>query len=64
MAPNYLLGTIWHDLYVKGPLFFQFNQLLDSRAEIHQILELFLGKFKASKNNYEINWPLDFRFDE
>ena len=32
-----LFGTLE---YIKGHLFFQFNQLLDSRAEIHQIFEL------------------------
>ena len=30
-------------------MFFQFNQLLDSRAEIYQIFELFWGKFKPKK---------------
>ena len=43
-------------LNIKGPLFFQFNQLLDSRAEVHQIFELFFfGKFKTSESHSEIN---------
>ena len=36
----------------KGPLFFQFNQFLDSRAEIHQIFALVFWK-----SHSEINWP-------
>ena len=41
------------------PLFFQFNQFLDSRAEIRQNLRWFFGNFKTSKSHNEINWPLD-----
>ena len=41
---------------MKGHLFFQFNQFLDSRAEIHQYV--FFGKFKTSKSHSEIKWPL------
>ena len=40
------------------PLSFWLNQFLDSRAEIHQILRRFFGKFKKSKSHSEINWPL------
>ena len=44
--------------YIKEPLFFQFNQFLDSREEIHQIFALFFGKFRTSKSHSEINRPL------
>ena len=48
---------------MKGPLFFQFDPFLDSRAEIHQIFSLFIfGKFKTSKSHSEINWPLKVLF--
>ena len=40
------------------PLFFQFKQILGSRAEIHQIFALLFGKFKASQRHSEINRPL------
>ena len=43
-------------VYIKEPLFFQFNEFLDSRAEIHQIFAMFFfGKFKTSKSHSEIN---------
>jgi len=38
------------NMYIKGHLFFEFNQFLDSRAEIHQTLSCFFGKFKKSKS--------------
>ena len=38
--------------------FIQFNQFLDSRADIHQIFALVFGKFKTSEGHSEINWPL------
>ena len=34
----------------KRYIIFQFNQFLDSRAEIHQILWLFFGKFRTLKS--------------
>ena len=45
------------------PLFFQFNQFLDPRAEIHKILALdFLENLRhqKTKRHSEINWPLAF----
>ena len=41
--------TDWPD--IKRPLFFQFNQFLDSRAEIHQIFALlfFFEKLRHQK---------------
>ena len=40
--------TDWSD--IKRPLIFQFNQVLDSRAEIHQIFALvFLEKLRHQK---------------
>ena len=35
--------------YIKGHLFFKFNQFLDSRAEIHQIFELFFWNLRHQK---------------
>ena len=35
-----------------------FNRFLDSKEEIHQIFEGFFWKFKTSKSNSKINWPL------
>ena len=34
------------NMYIKGHLFFQFNQFLDSRAEIHQTLSCFLENLR------------------
>ena len=47
LITNWGLFDIPNYMYLKGPLFFQFNQFLDSRAEIHQIFELFFFGKKA-----------------
>ena len=36
--------SLWINIYIKEPLFLQFNQFLDSSAEIHQIFEVFFWK--------------------
>ena len=46
------LYLTWN-MYIKGPLSFQFNQFLGSRAEILQILCFF------GKSHSEINWPVN-----
>ena len=42
--------TDWSD--IKKHLIFQFDQVLDSRAEIHQIFALVFGKNYDIKNSF------------
>ena len=48
-------------MYKKGPLFFQFNQFLGSRAEIHQIVALFFWKIEDTPD--QMTSIIDFLLD-
>ena len=42
--------TDWSD--IKRPLIFQFDQVLDSRAEIHQIFAFVFWKIESTKKSF------------